>query len=99
LALERLHQAHLLEGEPPVPVVEEGTSRRDYLRALGRFGVRAALVPAVITIVAPTVADAQTIITSTECKGRAADKCGNTPCVGGGTCQFAGKGKNACWCV
>jgi hypothetical protein len=100
LALERLHQAHLLEAEPPAPTAEEGTSRRDHLRELGRLGVRAALIPAVMTILAPTVADAQSIITNNECKNRPPNACGNTPCVGGTTtCQYVGKGANTCWCV
>lgn len=99
LALDRLDEAHLLEGERPAPVGEGSPSRREWLRGLADLGVRVALLPAVVTIVAPTVADAQSVITLAECKGRALGACGNTPCVGGGTCQPAGKGKNQCWCV
>lgn len=98
LALDRLDEAHLLEGEAPAPLGEPSPSRREWLRGLGGLGVRAALLPAVVTIVAPTVADARSAVTSAECKGRPAGACGNTPCAGGGTCKPAAKGNNECWC-
>ena len=70
LALDRLCEAHLLEDEGSVPVAAAGSSRREWLRELGRLGVRAALLPAVVSILAPTVADAQTALSQQQCRDR-----------------------------
>jgi hypothetical protein len=93
LALDRLDQAHLLEGDLPGSVVQKGSSRREWLRELGRLGVRAAVLPAVVTIVAPTVADAQTggTIEPGICISKHTPPCPGTLCKGGGRClEYAG---------
>jgi hypothetical protein len=87
LALERLEQARLLDDDIRERVAGHGSSRREWLRDLGRIGVRAALLPAVVTIVAPTVADAQSVITPGVCAARTQPNCGGTLCKNGRTCQ------------
>ncbi|HVG33093.1 MAG TPA: PqqD family protein [Pyrinomonadaceae bacterium] len=55
-ALEQLEKSHLLEGPAPRPMLTEGMSRRELIRRLG-IGTALAL-PVVVSIVAPTAAEA-----------------------------------------
>ena len=84
-ALEQLERSHLLEGSVSRPAPIEGMSRRELIR---RLGIGAALsLPVVVSIVAPTAAEAA----STNCSpagGRCsvhADCCAPARC-GDGKC-------------
>jgi hypothetical protein len=82
LALEQLSESSLLECQPP-EASAAGLTRRDVAR---RFGIAAAiLLPAVVTVLAPTPAEAAaTCVTS--CSGQPnGTPCtctGNPPCTG-----------------
>ena len=62
--LLRLKRAHLLADQVDAPARGTGSSRREALRALGLLGV----LPAVLSIVAPRAAEAQSSVTKFECE-------------------------------
>lgn len=80
LALEQLSESSLLEGRPEESA--EGLTRRDVAR---RFGIAAAiLLPAVVTVLAPTPAEAAaTCVTSCagQPNGTPCTCTGNPPCT------------------
>lgn len=69
--LKRLRQAHLLEGEQ----VWAGLSRRRVLTRIGIGAAAAALLPVITTVLAPTSAEASTMLG------------GGSPCVSGHQCR------------
>jgi hypothetical protein len=95
LSLERLERAHLLQERPPAPAKVGGYSRRELVR---RFGLVAATLPVVATILAPTPAEAAVsgcvVHDVTPCAnpgddGRPCDECDGLLCDGictSGTC-------------
>ncbi len=58
LSLEQLEQAGLLAEPLPRPNVRESLSRREVAASLGFVGMLGALMPALTSLVAPTVAEA-----------------------------------------
>lgn len=96
LALEQLSKFYLLEEKVARPAGMPRISRRDMMRV----GAAAAFaLPVIISIVAPTAANAQTTITPAACAARL-QPCGGTLCTGGGpprTCQPTGP--TACQCA
>jgi hypothetical protein len=100
LALEQLGKFHLLEHKLERPAGVPRITRRDMMR----IGAAAAFaLPVIISIVAPTAANAQSAISPSVCNGRLQPNCGGTPCTGGSgtqTCQpFGAVGPgNPCKC-
>ena len=100
LALDQLSKFHLLDEKVTRPAGMPRISRRDMMRV----GAAAAFaLPVVISIVAPTAANAQTSISPSVCNARLQPNCGGTPCTGGSggqTCQpFGAVGAgNPCKC-
>jgi len=86
LALARLDKARLLESSPAVQ------TRREWAQRLS-----AALVPAVVSIVAPTAVDAQSSVAPAACKNRS-PPCPNTACSGGGKTRYCVSWAGGCWC-
>lgn len=101
MALARLHAAHLLE--PITPKDVRSFSRREWGSQVSRLGLSATVLPAIISILAPTVAEAQSHVSSAECDARTVSGggCLGVPCVGGAppgsTCQQQGNA-NKCRC-
>jgi len=96
LALERLAGAHLLEQGPP-DKGGEAHSRRECMRQLARLGVRAALLPAVVSIVAPQPADAASVIGPNICRMLPRSACHGQPCSNGKRCYYdMSKGRCRC---
>jgi hypothetical protein len=98
LALEQLSKFNLLNQKIARPAGVPRISRRQMMR----IGAAAAFaLPVVISIVAPTAANAQTSITQAVCQARRNNNpggCGGTPCSNApGTCQNT-TGNN-CNCV
>lgn len=87
LALEQLSKFYLLEEKVARPAGIPRISRRDMMR----IGAAAAFaLPVIVSIVAPTAANAQTAINPSVCNARSQPNCGGTPCTGGSgnqTCQ------------
>ena len=80
LALEQLSKFNLLETKVSRPAGMPRISRRQMMR----IGAAAAFaLPVVISIVAPTAANAQTSISPSVCNARTQPNCGGTPCTGG----------------
>jgi hypothetical protein len=78
MALDRLAKARLLQGEIVRPEGLGHLSRRAVLRKIGAIGGLAVLLPAIHSIVAPTVAQAASPTTSGACwsnPGANAGKC------------------------
>jgi hypothetical protein len=94
LALERLAEAHLIEGEP-VAVSAPGLSRRDVVRRVG-LGA-AVLLPMVASVLAPTPAEASATC-ATSCApqqdGTSCTCTGVTPCTA--SCITCRDGMTAC---
>ncbi|HET6668891.1 MAG TPA: PqqD family protein [Pyrinomonadaceae bacterium] len=93
LALDQLSKFNLLEAKVTRPAGLPHISRRQMMR----IGAAAAFaLPVIVSIVAPTAANAQTSILPAECNARVQPNCGGTPCSGGSggqTCQpFGGTG-------
>jgi hypothetical protein len=88
LALEELDKAHLLEGplDPPVSV---DLSRRSML---GRLGAGAALLPVIMSVVAPP---AQAQVSATACPTPEPD-CATFSCAGGCACVPTTEGQTVC---
>ena len=86
LALDRLAKAKLLE-ENRLPEGAEKVTRRAVARRLALTGAMTALLPLVLSIVAPTAAEAATCIAVTDCNNQTFGLCSNEACCGGGTCQ------------
>ena len=85
LALQQLDKFHLLQNRATRPSATPGLSRRELVRGIG---VTALLLPAIISIIAPTAAQAQ----SSCGKPDGADCQSNGECCSGcclGTCQRA----------
>jgi hypothetical protein len=78
LALERLRKAHLLQDGDGSPAAGGRRPRRDLLQRLGAAGLAIGL-PTVMTIAAPTAAEAATAISDAACAARH-PPCGNVPC-------------------
>lgn len=102
-ALEKLSKADLLEGKLTVPVTD-ALSRRRMMRRMGAMIV----LPAVVSLLAPTVAQAVTVVTTSK---KVADGTCNTPpgpppnpncltdtcCTGSSKlCLSTGPGASAC---
>ena len=86
MAIDQLDRFNLLAERVARPSALPRMSRRD----LVRLGITAVAVPTIISIVAPTAANAQTAISPSVCNARTQPNCGGTPCTGGGgtqTCQ------------
>ena len=100
LALDQLSKFHLLEAKMTRPAGVPNISRRQMMR----IGAAAAFaLPVIVSIVAPTAANAQTSISPSVCNARVQPNCGGTPCTGGSggqTCQpFGAVGAgNPCKC-
>lgn len=100
LALDQLSKFHLLEAKVTRPSSMPQISRRQMMR----IGAAAAFaLPVIVSIVAPTAANAQTSISPSVCNARVQPNCGGTPCTGGPggqTCQpFGAIGAgNPCKC-
>lgn len=90
-ALEALGRRGLLE--PGTGERASGRSRREWLGALGRAGLEAALVPTVLAVVAPSPAEAATVVTKADCTARTAPNCGGNPC------SFMGSAAGRCLSV
>jgi Coenzyme PQQ synthesis protein D (PqqD) len=93
LALDQLSKFNLLEVKIARPAGVPNLSRRQMMR----IGAAAAFaLPVIVSIVAPTAANAQTSISPSVCNARVQPNCGGTPCTGGSgtqTCQpFGGTG-------
>ena len=90
LALDQLSKFNLLETKVTRPAGVPQISRRQMMR----IGATAAFaLPVIISIVAPTAANAQTSINPAVCNARVQPNCGGTPCTGGSggqTCQNFG---------
>ena len=90
LALDQLSKFNLLEAKVTRPVGVPNISRRQMMR----IGAAAAFaLPVIVSIVAPTAANAQTSISPAVCNARVQPNCGGTPCTGGSggqTCQNFG---------
>ncbi len=97
LALDQLSKFYLLDEKVTRPAGMPRISRRDMMR----IGAAAAFaLPVVISIVAPTAANAQTSITPAVCASRRPNDpggCGGTPCTTSGTCQPT-MGNSPCAC-
>ena len=95
-ALEELGKYHLLEEKIARPETLPRMSRREMMR----LGVAAAVaLPIIVSIVAPTAANAQTAISPSVCNARIQPNCGGTPCTGGGGSQLCTPFQaNACRC-
>jgi hypothetical protein len=87
LALDQLSKFNLLEAKITRPAGMPQISRRQMMR----IGAAAAFaLPVIVSIVAPTTANAQTAINPSVCNARLQPNCGGTPCTGGSgnqTCQ------------
>ena len=87
LALDQLSKFNLLEAKVMRPAGMPQISRRQMMR----IGAAAAFaLPVIVSIVAPTAANAQTAISPSVCNARVQPNCGGTPCTGGSgsqTCQ------------
>src|SRR5918993_3269824 len=87
LALDQLSKFNLLEAKITRPAGMPQISRRQMMR----IGAAAAFaLPVIVSIVAPTAANAQTSISPSVCNARIQPNCGGTPCTGGSggqTCQ------------
>lgn len=100
LALDQLSKFNLLEAKVTRPAGVPNISRRQMMR----IGAAAAFaLPVIVSIVAPTAANAQTSISPSVCNARVQPNCGGTPCTGGSggqTCQpFGAIGAgNPCKC-
>lgn len=100
LALDQLSKFNLLEAKVTRPAGVPNISRRQMMR----IGAAAAFaLPVIVSIVAPTAANAQTSISPSVCNARLQPSCGGTPCSGGSgtqTCQpFGAIGAgNPCKC-
>ena len=84
VALERLADAGLLESAVPVasPATSEGISRREVARRVGLAA--AVLLPAVVSIIAPTPAEALATCERSSCAGKLGSLCSGTgadPCT------------------
>jgi len=96
LALDRLDEARLLAA--PLPQRELGfVSRREWIRSLVRSGVQVALLPVVTSILAPTPADAASVLRPSDCKDLPPGACRGQPCSNGKRCFYdASKGRCQC---
>ena len=90
-ALRRLERAHLLRdplGEDTGPLL----SRRVLAKRLGLLGALSVLLPAVVSIVAPTAAQAATACSPPECHAGRFGCC----CTNNRLCENSGGGRGAC---
>ena len=89
LALQRLSRARLIEPSRGRPFAL--VSRREAAKALGLTGALSALLPVVISVVAPTPASAATCHTAGECCVNKAECCPGLNCIGPVSCAPTGK--------
>jgi Coenzyme PQQ synthesis protein D (PqqD) len=99
MALARLQRAHLLQERIATPGSSADYTRRALLRKLALAGGLTLLLPAVQSIVAPTVADAATVLTTHECSqgghtGQCCTILKNCPSPMTGQCHFVCNGSN-----
>jgi hypothetical protein len=88
-ALDQLERARLLEESAgPAAVI---TSRRELVRKVGLAGALAVLVPAVVSMVAPTPAAAASCRTQGGCCSNQQDCCPGLQCTGPRNCPPSGK--------
>lgn len=101
LALRRLGRAHLLEAPVALPAARAGTSRREWLKTAAALGGLS-----VLSITAPTAAQAATCITTTACEALQNRLCTGGPCCTTGpnpappgtVCKKVGN-QNNCTCA
>lgn len=67
MALARLQRAGLLEGDVRLPATDQGFSRKEVLRVLGRAAGIALLLPAVTSVTAPLAAQAASCVPLASC--------------------------------
>lgn len=96
LALERLHGAGLLDG--PLPSQPANPSRRSCLRQLVCVGLPAAVLPTVVAVMAPTAAEAASVIRPSACKDLPRHACVGQPCSNGKRCRWDER-KQRCQCA
>ncbi len=84
LALQRLSRARLIEPSRGRPLAV--VSRREVAKALGFTGALSALLPVVISVVAPTAASAQTCRPFGGCCNAGGDCCPGLNCSGPDDC-------------
>ena len=95
LALDQLSKFNLLEAKITRPAGMPSISRRQMMR----IGAAAAFaLPVIVSIVAPTAANAQTAISPAACTARLQPNCGGTPCTGGGNRTCQNQGASGCSC-
>lgn len=88
LALDRLRRAHLLRQWMTPPAGVARCSRREVMRKLGLVGGLSLLLPAVVSIIAPTAAEAVSCVS--DCQGQPFGKrCGPPQCTR--TCNGLGQ--------
>ncbi len=76
-ALERLDRARLLKGPLPEVYALAGLTRRELLKRAALLGLAAALIPAIVSLVPPSAAQAAgTCVQNTSCTGQL----DGTPC-------------------
>ncbi len=99
-AVAQLAQHSLLE---TLVAIRDGLSRRDAMRRFATVSAAAAATPLIVSILAPTAAAAQSIISTGNCCGNSAtDTCTglNSTCQSNQCCQNLGSGTcNPCKCV
>ena len=101
LALRRLGRARLLEAPVAAPVAGRFTSRRDWLKKAALFGGLS-----VLSITAPTAAQAATCVAQTACQALQNRFCTGAPCCTTGpnpappgtSCKKVGN-QNNCSCA
>jgi hypothetical protein len=96
LALDRLSRANLLEAPVVLPSWAEGYSRREWVAAVGKAS--SVLVPAVVSILSPIAAAAQSNAISPAACVSLGTACASTPCTTGLLCRNGGKGMKSCAC-
>jgi len=85
LTLHRLSRARLIEPLPGAPV--NAISRREVAKALGPTGGLSVLLPAVISVIAPTAASAATCVPIGGCCTVKGDCCPGLNCTGPLSCS------------
>jgi coenzyme PQQ synthesis protein D (PqqD) len=79
LSLRRLSRARLLETPVAMPAARAGTSRREWLKTAAALGGLS-----VLSITAPTAAQAATCVTRTACEADTNPVCSGSPCCSTG---------------
>ncbi len=91
LALDELKRARLITGGPEEASNAPALSRRDAVRRLGLAGILGPLIPAVVSLVAPTAASAVTCVGDKDCKNNPRAFVGLCCCSARRKCTSQGK--------